>query len=108
MITKINSSYQQNFQGFAKIKGKPHEVREIAGKIKEVLPDSFVFSNKKHHHKKTYFILTGKHQDKFMDLFGQVELFDLKQNIEKHMGIKAKKLSLEDVQKRLKKDKFKI
>ena len=108
MITKINSSHQPDFQGFAKIKGKPHEVREIAGKIKEALPDSFVFSEKKHHHKKTYFILTGKHQDKFIDLLNRVGLFDLKQNIEKNFGEKARKLSLKDVQKLLKKDKFQI
>lgn len=108
MNSKIHHAQNINFNGFAKFKSKSKNIDKIKGKIIEKCPDSTVFSDKGLHGKKWYYILTGKHYDKFFDLFGQVEIFDLKVNIEKYMGKKAKKIDVHKLEKMLKKDKFKI
>lgn len=99
MISKLQQTNQASFQGFAKFKGEPNEVKHLAKRFKNQFPDSFVFSDKKSADEKTYFILTGKHQNKFIDILDKYQFSDLKRNIEEYMGKKAKKMSLDKVEK---------
>lgn len=102
MLSNINQNQQIQFQGFSKFSKKPEQAKQVAAKLKEKYPDSFIFSDKKVKNKKTYFIITGKHQNKFLKLLDKVELFDLKKNIEKYMQQKADKLSRKEIKKLLK------
>ena len=97
-----------SFHGFAKFKAEHHKANHIAKKIKKALPDSFVFWNKKNNQKKTFYILTGKHQDKFVSQLDNVDIYDLKQNIEKYLNEKAKKISLKKLEKQIESGKLKI
>lgn len=108
MFINANLDNQVNFNGFAKFKGTKHEVEKTTKLIKEALPDSFVFSDKNKGKKKTCFILTDNHQTNFLNLLDEVEISDLKVNIEKYLGEKAEKLSLKKINKQLKKNEFKI
>lgn len=103
-----NDIQNVNFQGFAKFKAKHHEANHMAKKVKEALPDSFVFWDKKNNQKKTFYILTGKHQDKFISMTGKTDFYDLKENIEKYMNEKAKKISLKKLHKKIKNGELKI
>lgn len=103
-----NNIQNVNFQGFAKFKAKHHEANHMAKKINEALPDSFVFWDKKNNQKKTFYILTGKHQDKFLSMLDDIEIYDLKQNIEKYLNKKAKKISVKKLEKQIKKGELKI
>ncbi len=102
MINKT-SNINPNFTGFAKFTASPKNAKDLAAKIKANLPESYVFSDKRPTKKKTYYIITGKHQDKFIDLIRKKDIFflELKQNIEKFMGEKAKKLSTRALKKDL-------
>ena len=109
MIMQIKSQKNNiQFQGFAKFKANHHEAKHLANKVKKALPDSFVFWDKKNNQKRTYFILTGKHQDKFMSLIEETEFYNLKENIEKYMNEKAKKISLKKLYKKLENGKLTI
>ena len=108
MNSKIHHAQNINFNGFAKFKSKSKNIDKIKEKIADKCPVSTVFSDKGLHGKKWYYILTDKHYEKFFDLFDKVEIFDLKVNIEKYMGKKAKKIDVHKLEKMLKKDKFKI
>ena len=92
---------KQNFEGFAKFKCKHKEAKALKKAVEEALPDSFVFSDKKPGNKKTYFILTDEHADRFVDFIGSINFFDLKQNIEKFLNEKARKINIDDLKKAL-------
>lgn len=102
MILNVNTPCdKQNFEGFAKFKCKHKEAKILKSAVKEALPDSFVFSDKKPGEKKTYFILTDEHADRFLDFVGKMNFLDLKQNIEKVLKAKAKKIDVDDLKKAL-------
>ena len=90
-----------HFEGFAKFKCKHKEAKALKKAVEEALPDSFVFSDKKPGEKKTYFILTDEHADRFLDFVGKMNFFDLKQNIEKFLNEKARKINIDDLKKAL-------
>lgn len=108
MISKLQQSNQPSFQGFAKFKGEPSDVNKIAKDVEKKLKNGFVFWDKKIRKEKTYYILTEEHKNTFLDFVGKVDMFDLKENIEKYINEKAKRLSLKQIKQLLKKDKFKI
>lgn len=97
-----------HFQGFAKFKGKPHAATHTAEKIKDTFDSAFVFWDKKIKKEKTYYILTGKHKDKFISLMGDIDMFELKENIERYMKEKAKKFTVKELHKQIKNGKLKI
>lgn len=90
-----------HFEGFAKFKCKHKEAKALKKAVEEALPDSFVFSDKKPGEKKTYFILTDEHADRFLDFVGKMNFLDLKQNIEKILNEKARKINIDDLKKAL-------
>ncbi len=105
MITKTNTTTP--FTGFAKIKGTARQLNPIQNAIKETLPESFVFYSDKSKHKRTLYILTGKHQDKFLDCMKtNPDFTDLKEFVEKYLGKTAKKLKRHDVKEALKNGTF--
>ncbi len=97
-----------HFQGFAKFKGKPQAATRTADKIKENFESPFVFWDKKIKKEKTYYIITGKHKDKFISLMRDIDMFELKENVEKYMKEKAEKISLKELHKQIKNGKLKI
>ena len=103
MIPAIKHNTSQTFTGFYKIKGSAHELKPLINPINDALPESFVFFKKKTVHDRTLYILTGEHQDKFLDYIGKMDFMDLKQHVEKIFGEKAVKLKLDKVQKQLEK-----
>lgn len=105
MINKT-SGINIHFTGFAKFSGKPKHVKDLAEKVKNNRPDCFIFSDKRTTKDRTYYVITGKHKNKFMGLIDiNTIFFELKQNIEKAMGEKAKKLSLKKIEKSLEQGK---
>lgn len=97
-----------SFSGFAKFKCDPSEAKELKQAVKECLPGCYVFWDKKIKSKNTYFILTGKHKDKFWDNFSKIGIVKMKENIEKIMKEKAKKIKLDKLKKSLKKGNLSI
>lgn len=108
MNLNINPPNYHSFTGFAKYKCKPKEADELRYAIKDCLPDSFVFWDKKIGKKKTYFILTDEHADKFVDKTGKMDFWDLKENIEKIFKEKARKLDIEELKNALEKGTLNI
>ncbi len=102
MISRISES-NTSFTGFAKFSGNYKHAKTVAQKVKENLPNSFVFSDKKISKDKTYYIITGKHKNKFIKLIRKNNsiFLNIKQNIEKYMDEKAKKLKIKKLEKLL-------
>ena len=105
-MSEINSNIQ--FTGFVKIKGNAHNL--VAKSIRETLPESFVFYGDKSKYKRTLYILTGKHQDRFISCMKKKNssFMDLKQNVEKYIGKTAKTLKRKNVEKELKNGSFNV
>lgn len=106
IMSEINSNIQ--FTGFVKIKGSAHKLNPVANSIRETLPESFVFYGDKSKYKRTLYILTGKHQDRFVSCMKKKNnsFMDLKQNVEKYIGKTAKTLKRKNVEKKLKNGSF--
>ncbi len=105
-MSEINSNIQ--FTGFVKIKGSAHKLNPVAKYIRETLPESFVFYGDKSKYKRTLYILTGKHQNRFVSCMKKKNnsFMDLKQNVEKYIGKTAKTLKRKNVEKKLKNGSF--
>ncbi len=97
-----------SFTGFYKIKGTAKELKPLVEPINDTLPDSFVFFKDKSKWQRTLYILTGKHQDKFVSKIGQMDFMDLKEKVEKVLAEKAVKLKFKKVKKQLENGNFKL
>lgn len=102
MISRI-SEFNTSFTGFAKFSSDNKHAKNVAQKVKENLPNSFIFSDKKISKNKTYYILTGKHKNKFIKLMRKKNsiFLNIKQDIEKYMEEKAIKLNIKKLEKLL-------
>ncbi len=108
MISSLDNT-KQTFTGFAKLKGNVEKLNPIAESIKEILPDSFIFYADKSKQNRTLYILTGKHQNKFINCIKKTNNFmNLKKNIEKYIGKKAQKLKVNKVKQDIQKGTLKI
>lgn len=99
MISTTGCNSTPTFTGFYKVKGTARELRPLVHPIKEAFPDSFVFFKDKTKWRRTLYILTGKHQDKFVENIGKVDFMDLKEQVEKFLGEKASKIKLKKIKK---------
>lgn len=107
MISKTNTNTP--FTGFARIKGTARQLNPIKDAIQEAMPDSFVFYNDKSKYKRKLYILTGKHQDRFLDcLNNNIDFMDLKEFVESYIGETAKKLKRSKVRKALQNGTFHV
>ncbi len=97
-----------SFRGFAKFKCDRSEAKQLKRGVKDCLPNCYILWDGKIKNKNTYFILTGKHKDKFLKHFGEMSIMKLKENIEKIFREKAKKIKLDDLKKGLRKGNLSI
>ncbi len=106
MITVQYQNYSPQFQGFKKVKGTHAQIKKISENLKDKYPDSFVLVDRKNKKENVCYIITKKHQDKFLDVLKKNNMIDIKENLEKYMNEKAKEISFEKIQKLIKKDKI--
>ncbi len=102
-----NGNYSTSFGKFIRIDGKFKQLEHFRTKLRKSSEDYLTTLDGGANRRSRLYLISGKDLDTFIDLMKQHIYFrELRENLEKYMPQKPKKLSVKAAFKKLKNDKF--